>query len=398
MGLALSRPDHWLQPDQRVGGQSDGAPRRRGATGLAGGWVGRQPGHVGLLQVLRVLQRVPGADVVALRFGAARAGQIGGAAGGDQLLYVPGDQLHRRCVQGRRAHLFGTRRQLVSGVLSAAGGGPDRSYQRVHAGVAPSTKPRWYRCGPGGSADRPWTDQEGGHRLLHGRTGRSGVCCAWRIHGLYRFCGHPCLRHPDLRRLLGLHRHRHRHRFAVGVSLSRQLRSSVCGEQHSGLLASLAHDVVALAARLPLHPTRRKPGWSCPPLPQPDPDDGPGRALARGQRHLPGVGALPGRWFGGGTLDERPAQGRRSGFGRHPLGLVGATSCGQVAGLPQLQPHCHGRRGPEHRGRRRAGRRRLRTLSSQLRDSRHVAGPPSGGRPSRRRPLRAGPLRRRTRR
>ena len=47
------------------------------------------------------------------------------------------------------------------------------------------------------------------------------------------------------------------------------------------VLAALAHDAVALPARLPLHPAGRQPQGQVEDLPQPDDHDGAGRALAR---------------------------------------------------------------------------------------------------------------------
>ena len=67
------------------------------------------------------------------------------------------------------------------------------------------------------------------------------------------------LRVPDLRRLLRLHRHRHRPRAAARHPLPAELRRAVRRSIASGLLAALAHDAVALAARLPLHPAGRQP-------------------------------------------------------------------------------------------------------------------------------------------
>ena len=67
------------------------------------------------------------------------------------------------------------------------------------------------------------------------------------------------LRAPDLRRLQRLHRHRHRPRAAARLPVPAELRRPVHGDVAAGLLAPLAHDAVAVAARLPLHPARRQP-------------------------------------------------------------------------------------------------------------------------------------------
>ena len=63
----------------------------------------------------------------------------------------------------------------------------------------------------------------------------------------------------DLLRLQRLHRHRDRHREAARVPVPAELRPALQRPLDPGLLAPLAHDAVALAARLPLHPARWEP-------------------------------------------------------------------------------------------------------------------------------------------
>ena len=67
------------------------------------------------------------------------------------------------------------------------------------------------------------------------------------------------LRGADLLRLLRLHRHRDRARAAARLHLPAELQHPLPGDRLPRLLAALAHDAVALAARLPLHPARRQP-------------------------------------------------------------------------------------------------------------------------------------------
>ena len=67
------------------------------------------------------------------------------------------------------------------------------------------------------------------------------------------------LRRPDLLRLQRLHRHRHRHRPAAGHPLPAELRRAVHRHLAARLLAALAHDPVAVPARLPVHPAGRQP-------------------------------------------------------------------------------------------------------------------------------------------
>ena len=67
------------------------------------------------------------------------------------------------------------------------------------------------------------------------------------------------LRGADLRRLLRLHRHRDRPRAPARLHVPAELRLALRRRLAAGLLAALAHDALALAARLPLHPARRQP-------------------------------------------------------------------------------------------------------------------------------------------
>ena len=67
------------------------------------------------------------------------------------------------------------------------------------------------------------------------------------------------LRRADLLRLQRVHRHRDRHREAARVPVPAELRPALRAPLGPGVLAPLAHDALALAARLPVHPARREP-------------------------------------------------------------------------------------------------------------------------------------------
>ena len=67
------------------------------------------------------------------------------------------------------------------------------------------------------------------------------------------------LRRADLLRLLRLHRHGDRPRPPDGLRLPPELPQPLPGDDARRLLGPLAHDAVALPARLPLHPARRQP-------------------------------------------------------------------------------------------------------------------------------------------
>lgn len=167
-----------------------------------------------------------------------------------------------------------------------------------------------------GASDWSRPDQKGGDRIVDGTTGRSGVCRTRRLHGIHGVCGDPGLRRPDLRRFLRLHRHCHWRGVVAGLSLPRQLRPSLCVEQYSRLLASLAHDAVALVARLSLYSAGGQPGRPGTPVPQPHLDHGARRTLAWRQRHVHRVGPLPGAWPGGRAVDEGPPPRGSTAVGR----------------------------------------------------------------------------------
>ena len=131
------------------------------------------------------------------------------------------------------------------------------------------------------------------------------------------------LRGADLRRLLGLHGHRDRHRAPARLHVPAELRLAVRGRLRPGLLAALAHDALALAARLRLHPARRQPRGTRPHLPQPDADDADRRALARGGLDVRRLGRAPRHRAGRRALAARAARrGRRAAARR--AGRAGA--------------------------------------------------------------------------
>ena len=109
-------------------------------------------------------------------------------------------------------------------------------------------------------ADRARPGQEGGAGRLPGaRGGGPGVRRAGGLRRARRGPGRLRLRRPDLLRLLGLHRHRDRRGAADGLRVPAELQQPLPGHELPRLLAPLAHDAVALPARLPLHPARRQP-------------------------------------------------------------------------------------------------------------------------------------------
>ena len=183
------------------------------------------------------------------------------------------------------------RRHAVPVVLPAPRGRTDRAARGADppAGRAPRRAPR--RCGGRRLADPGRSLQEGRDRELPGdRDRRSGLRRArpTRMAGDPR--RHRRLRGADLLRLQRLHRHRDRHREAARVPVPAELRPSLQRPLDPGVLASLAHDAVPLAARLPLHPARWEPQGHRAHLREPDDHDAARRSVARRGVALRGLG------------------------------------------------------------------------------------------------------------
>ena len=111
----------------------------------------------------------------------------------------------------------------------------------------------------------------------------------------------------------GLHRHGDRDRPAARLLVPAELRLAVRRRVGAGLLATLAHDALALAARLRLHPARRQPRRDDPHLPEPAADDADRRALARRSLDLRRLGRAPRRRARRRALVARPPRRRPSG-------------------------------------------------------------------------------------
>ena len=79
----------------------------------------------------------------------------------------------------------------------------------------------------------------------------------------------------------------------MGIELIENFRFPYLVRTRAGLLASLAHQPVHVAARLPLHPARREPRDGRAHAPQPAHHDGPRRALARRGVDVRPVGRVP---------------------------------------------------------------------------------------------------------
>ena len=127
------------------------------------------------------------------------------------------------------------------------------------------------------------------------------------------------VRDRDLRRLQRVQRHRDRRRAAARVRVPRQLRPPVHRGVAAGLLAAVAHDAVAVAARLPVHPARREPARRGPHGREHHDHDAARRVVARGRVDLRRVGRVP-RDRAGDRPMARPAGAGRSGSSNAPRG------------------------------------------------------------------------------
>ncbi len=145
-------------------------------------------------------------------------------------------------------------------LLSPSGRRADRPARRADPPIRRAPRPALRRHLARVLPDRHGALHESGDRQLpgleHRRRGLRSAEPALLARGARRDLR---VRRPDLRRLLRVHEHRTRSRAPARVSLSAELRRAVCRDLDPGLLAPLAHDLVALAARLPVHPARRKP-------------------------------------------------------------------------------------------------------------------------------------------
>ena len=124
------------------------------------------------------------------------------------------------------------------------------------------------------------------------------------------------------------------------------------------LLAPLAHDALALPARLPLHPARRQPQGQVQDLPQPVPDDAARRALARRGVDVRALGRVPRR-----RADARARVRRQVGARLEVAALGDHVPPGRVRldPVPRAEPRPGGQlhqRGCSRPARRRYGRRR----------------------------------------
>ena len=173
----------------------------------------------------------------------------GRAAHRDLVLHLHGHQLRRRHLPARARARQATRLRALPLLLPAPPGRPDRAGVRAAAPDPPPARPAHGGLLAGLLADPGRPVQEGRHLLVRGECDRGAglhlPLAALRARGDLRgvgVCG------PDLLRLQRLHRHRHRPRPPARLPVPPELRRAVHVAEPAGLLATLAHDAVALAA------------------------------------------------------------------------------------------------------------------------------------------------------
>ena len=202
------------------------------------------------------------------------------------------------------------------------------------------------------------------HRAVHEGGDRVSPCCEHRRPGLRR-----PNEHSSLEALFGIYAYGVQiysdffgdTNIAIRIALllarpsPRTSRRRTRRRRHR-LLPALAHDAVALAPRLPLHPTRRK-SWRLPAhVPEPHVDDAHRRPVARGRRTFvvwqdprnracrralvartdpgswsdpgraavaPGTGSRPSRWSASRGSSSAPIRRRRLGSHRAPVHRLG---------------------------------------------------------------------------
>ncbi len=221
----------------------------------------RERGASRVLQVLRLRRLVHEQPVRPRRGRPPARGALDRPARRHLVLHVHGDQLRRRRLPRRLPADVALEVRRVPLVLPAPRRGADRAARRARSAARDSTRPalrghlarvlphRHRSFHEGRDSELPG-DEHRRPRLRRARPALVARGARRRVR----------VRRPDLRRLLRLHEHRHRDRPVARVPVPAELRRAVRGRVDPGLLATLAHDPVALAARLPLHPARREPG------------------------------------------------------------------------------------------------------------------------------------------
>ena len=213
----------------------------------------------------------------------------------DLLLHLPEHELHARHLL-RQAEACGlhTAVRPLRLLLSPTGG---RSHRPGTPFPAPARPDAHGQLGP--DPVRIDADPLRAHQ--------EGLCCGQpvgiRRDGLPRGSdpgfagrvpGHRRLRHPDLLRLLGIHRHRHRFGPGSGLSFPRQFQLPLFFPQHHRILETVAHQPLQLAPGLPLHSPGWEPEGPAAPVGEPAGDHAPGRTLARRRVALRSLGSVSG--------------------------------------------------------------------------------------------------------
>src|SRR6202795_3025888 len=182
---------------------------------------------------------------------------------GISFFHLPADCLSGRCDARRQGRARHRQLHFVCVVLPASDRGPPGASRRDDSAIQ-ARPPRPFRgAGGAGPCDlRRRPVQEGGDRRQSGAVRIAGVCasrCRRRRHHALGVARDTGLYAANLFRLLRLFRHGDRARAVVRDPAAGEFSFTLPGDFDHRILAALAHHVVALPARLPLHSARRQP-------------------------------------------------------------------------------------------------------------------------------------------
>ncbi len=202
---------------------------------------------------------------------------------GHLIFHIPVAQLHHRCLSRQhQAPQPLARLRLLCVLLPPARGRTNRSCPRLHPPDTPSPphQQRDVRLRRILHHGRPL--QESRHQRLHQRQfRRASVRPARPLQRSGKSPRRLWLHPANLLRLLRLLRHGNRHSPPARIPVPQELRQPIQIRQHHRVLASLAHQPLIVAQRLPLHQHGRQSPRQVPSVLQPAHDHAPRRLMAR---------------------------------------------------------------------------------------------------------------------
>ena len=262
-------------------------------TTLSGPESLRQPRHARVLQVLRVvLAQLSGAGYP-FRMAGGRVHASRSAPGWNLILHFPDDELRdRRLPTGGPGDSQPTRFCSGGGILSSPRRRPDPAGfvtaspgSAVAPGHRSSVLSRHLVGVPRALQEGLHRGQPRADRQPHVRSSFRALRRAGPGRGL-------CVRLPDLWRLLRIFGHGTRDLQADGLRAHVEFPHAVLRTQSARILAPTAHQLIDLAARLPVRQSGWESAWDRPDVCQPDAHHAPGRTLGPRGVDFPLVGLL----------------------------------------------------------------------------------------------------------